>query len=70
MDKKIIRLFLGLGLILSIFGMASWLSQHKPYQHIRERDLDAGTLFYTESQEALEANFILQQRELKYFQDP
>lgn len=61
MKKSYIQLFVGV-LLFYLFTQVQWASIFFPTKHLQNDEIDNTALFYTESEEATEAEFLMKQK--------
>ena len=68
--KKYVQFIVGIMMIwMSIFVFVPLLNNNEASKRmldfVEEREIDSGVLFYTESEESVQAEFLLRQKRLK-----
>lgn len=61
MKKSYIQFFVGV-LLFYLFTQVQWASIFFPTKHLHNEEIDNTALFYTESEEATKAEFLMKQK--------
>lgn len=61
MKKKTIQFFVGV-LLLFLFTQIQWADYFFPTKQLQNGEIDNSALFYTESEEAMQAEFFLKKK--------